>query len=200
MACYYKWFAAIIIAFCWTYAVVLPNDLSDGVYEFTWLPGTKGQIAGWTWFDVPHDVNVTALQWKGYFPMPARKHDISCLPEDMRMENITVSTFTNRNDTRKAMEMLGNWCEMNWVVHKDAMVVAVVNDQLWYVCNWDNMHNTQSNQQRCSKLEIYWADAMIDSNCTEPYRGQLSIGLWQKTYGRSHRFGDICEGKDTWSH
>ncbi|OAA60815.1 hypothetical protein ISF_05854 [Cordyceps fumosorosea ARSEF 2679] len=180
-------------------ALTIPYDLPDGVYQIDWLPGGKNSIASWTYFDIPHDVNMTNTKWNGKLPLPVKHYDIHCLLEDHRMENVTVSNFTRPDDQSKAMAMLGNWCEITTYVQKDAMVFGLHNDMMWYVCNWDNMHNYQENQQRCSRREIAEASRLITSRCGEETRGELSIGLWQKTYGRSHRFGDVCNGKDTWS-
>ncbi|XWW93919.1 hypothetical protein V2A60_001858 [Cordyceps javanica] len=181
------------------HALTVPDDLPDGVYEIDWAPGTKGQIASWTYFDIPHDVNITAIKFNGVVPLPVGGHDVDCLLDDRRLENITLSDFTRADDQTKAMAMLGNWCEMATYLHKDAMAFALYNDMIWYVCNWDNMHNFFSNIQRCSKLEIHEAAAWMDRRCGADKRAELSIGYWQKTYGRSQRFGDICNFKDLWS-
>ncbi|KAJ3480378.1 hypothetical protein NLG97_g8082 [Lecanicillium saksenae] len=181
------------------HSLTIHEDLPDGVYQINWLPGAGGGIAAWTWYDVPYDVNITAKKFNGKLPLPVKNHDVYCQQHDHRLENITMVNFTRADDQHKAMAMLANWCEMATYVHKDAMVLALYNDMAYYVCNWDNMYNMLSNAQRCSKAEIYVADAWMDAGCGIDKRAELSIGLWQKTYGRSHRFGDICEKKDTWN-
>lgn len=181
-------------------AVVLPPDLIDGVYEFSWLPGTEALIGAWTYFDLPSNVNITALQFPGALPLPVVNHDVKCMNYwDPRLENITYTDFTNRDHQYKAMRLLSNFCELYSTVHKDAMVVAVAGDMIWYICNWDNMFNFPSNQQRCARLEMFSADFWMDQGCGTGVRAELSIGLWQKTYGRGNLYGEICEKKDHWS-
>ncbi|KAM3512734.1 hypothetical protein MY11210_003608 [Beauveria gryllotalpidicola] len=190
-----------VAAFCVSllaHALTIPEDLPDGVYEINWLPSTKGEIACITYFDVPHDVNMTAVKSSAKLPLPVKRHDVSCLRNDKRVKNITWE-LTRSDDQAKAMTMLGNWCEMATYVQKDAMAFAVVNDMMWYICNWDNKHNLLANHQHCSRREMDFAAEWMDHKCGKDKRAQLSIGLWQKTYGRSHRFGDVCDMKDTWS-
>ncbi len=181
-------------------ALTIPEDFPDGVYEINWLGGEGGGVGIVSYFEVPHDVNITARKFNCKLPLPAKLRDVSCLKTDNRLENITLATnWTRPDDQQQAMHMLANWCEMAAYVHKDAMVFALVNDMLWYVCNWDNLFQVYDSQQRCSKVEIHAANGMMDKACGADKRGELSIAYWQKTYGRSHRFGDICQSKDTWS-
>lgn len=189
---------AVILVGHLNHAVVVHHDLPDGVYQVNWHPGDNGKVGVWTYFDTPYDVNITALEFNGELPLPVQKQDVYCLEEDFRLENITMTDFIRPDDQNKAMEMLANWCELAAYVHKDAMVFAVYNDMIWFVCNWDNMFSVLGNIQRCSKAEIYEAASWLDRRCGKNNRAELSIGYWQKTYGRSNRFGDVCEGKDEW--
>ncbi|KAM3479735.1 hypothetical protein MY8738_005293 [Beauveria namnaoensis] len=191
----------VMAAFCGSplaHALTIPDELPDGVYEVDWLPGLREGIASITYFDIPHDVNMTAVETTSRLPLPVKQRDVNCLLKDKRAKNITWE-LTRSDDQAKAMNMLGNWCELATFVQKDAMVFAVVNDMMWYICNWDNKHNLLSYQQHCSRLEMEAAAERMNKKCGKDKRAQLSIGIWQKTYGRSHRFGDVCHGKDIWS-
>ncbi|KAK8142512.1 hypothetical protein G3M48_008673 [Beauveria asiatica] len=200
MACFACVFLVMAV-FCVSslaYALTIPDELPDGVYEVDWLPGLREGIASITYFDIPHDVNMTAVKSTSKLPLPVNRYDVNCLRRDKRVKNLTWQ-LTRSDDQAKAMRMLGNWCELATYVQKDAMVFAVVNDMMWYVCNWDNRHNALAYQQHCSRREMEAAAERMDKGCGKDKRAQLSIGHWQKTYGRSHRFGDVCRMKDTWS-
>ncbi|ATY61592.1 hypothetical protein A9K55_008580 [Cordyceps militaris] len=182
-----------------TSALTIPEDLVDGVYEIDWLRGSEGTIASWSYFEMPHDVEFTAVKFNGKVPLPVKDKAISCLLKDRRLDSVTLTDFTRRDDQDKAMKMLENWCESTAFIQKCAIVFALYNDMLWYVCNWDTSYQLRSVQQRCSRLELQDARKRMDAKCGRDKRSEVTIGAWTKTYGRSHRFGDICEGKETWT-
>ncbi|OAR01704.1 hypothetical protein LLEC1_07963 [Akanthomyces lecanii] len=179
-------------------AITIDPDLPDGVYQINYSRDMDSKVLALTYFDTPHDVNITAVKFNGKLNFKFGKKDVYCLNDDHRLAGVKVETkFTRADDQLKAMNLLANWCEMATYVQTSAMVVAVYNDMLWYVCNWDTWYNQKSADiaQRCSKLEILKVDGILD-RCGVGHRAEIYFGGWQKTYGRSHRFGDICKGKE----
>lgn len=180
------------------HAIAIDPKLPDGVYQIHWSrEPLDSKVMALTYFDTPHDVNITAVNFNGYLKIKERKP--YCMQEDHRLDKVKKinTNYTRADDQLKAMNMLANWCEMATYVHSGAMVVAIYNDMLWYICNWATSHNYRSARasQRCSKGEILVVDGILD-RCHPGRRSEVYLGGWDKSYGRSHRFGDICEGID----
>lgn len=187
---------AIVTFLTLAHAITIDPDLPDGVYQINYSRDRDSKVLALTYFDTPHDVNITAVKFNGNRKFKERRP--YCMQEDARLASVKIETnFTRADDQLKAMNMLANWCEIAAYVQTSAMVVAVYNDMLWYVCNWATSYDFKDAHasQRCSKGEILIVDGVLD-RCGVGKRAELYFGGWQKSYGRSHRFGDICAGKE----
>lgn len=194
--------AAILIFFSVAHGIRLPYNLPDGVYEFTWIPTIKGELASWTYFDVPGSgTEITAVEDRTDFKYVASVNGYGCRDYDFRvakLENRTGIKLYDFMDASRAMDRLANWCELYTPLKKDGLLVAIHNDMLFYVCNWDTMHKEKDKQQFCTRRELSSANSIMDRECGEWKLAEINRG--EKSFGRSHRYSNICRGKEAYGH
>lgn len=164
----------------------VPDRFANGVYEITFLANTHGDEGTVAQYDIDPYLNITAKTKDTKLPLPKDRIDCAEYVDGL-------SQYHNAADDVLAMEMLGNWCE-RYSPRKGALVVAVHNTNIWYVCNWDAQHNMMSVRQTCGREEIYEANILIDRQCKQMKAGELHTGKWMKHYGRGVRRGSICNG------
>lgn len=169
----------------------VPNRFANGVYEMTLMQNTDGEIGTIAQYEINPYLNYTAKHDDTKLPFP--KDEIECAEYTG-----TLQDLHNPSDDVIAMEMLANWCEL-YNPRKGAIVVAVYNANIWYMCNWDVTHNMPIFAvQHCGRREVYEANILIDRQCKRNRAGELHTKEWLKHYGRGVRRGSICNGLETW--
>lgn len=169
----------------------VPNRFANGVYEITLMENTEGKVGTIAQYEISPYLNYTAKTDDTKLPFP--RDIIDCAEYGGILQD-----YHSPTDDVIAMEMLSNWCEL-YNPRKGAIVVAVWNQNIWYLCNWDVQHNMPMLAvQHCGRKEIYEANILIDKACQRNRAGELHTKDWLKHYGRGVRKGSICISMETW--
>ncbi|KAG5928204.1 hypothetical protein E4U60_007819 [Claviceps pazoutovae] len=160
----------------------VPAFLDNGVYEVTFEPYSIVQPqAHFFHYAIDPYTNYTSVKEHSR-QVPPPKHGVQCTDK--------LAEQLNSTDIDLARRMLENWCEA-YGIHKQAIVLAVHNGVVWYLCSWVFQYYLKK-YEMCGRREVRYSEGEMDGVCGKDMAGGL--GFWNlRKYGRTKVGWNICE-------
>ncbi|KAG5946673.1 hypothetical protein E4U59_003220 [Claviceps monticola] len=160
----------------------VPAFLDNGVYEVTLEPDSiiQPQVHFFHYAIDPY-TNYTSVKQHSH-QVPPPKHGVQCTDKLAEQLNSTGIDLARR--------MLENWCEA-YGIHKQAVVLAVHNGVVWYLCSWVFQYYLKK-YEMCGRREVRYSEGEMDGVCGKDMAGGLRFWNLGK-YGRTKVGWDICE-------
>ena len=159
-------------------AFVVPEDLANGVYAFSYDGGDAQAIAKFEMLapiSSNHTVDSSTLEARQRnVPPPLEKPQTQC-------GNANI----NRGDFDRIKEEFKKMCDKAESFPGNSGILITYGNAIAYMCNYEFAN-------RCWAQEYDEASGLVDRQCGTGRSGTVYVDRWKKSYGRDAKDANIC--------